>query len=70
LALELKKTSINVLAVYMGGMKTEFWDGVFSEEQAKKLMDPNDIADIIIDNIKPRKYLAVTEVVIKNQKAN
>ncbi|MEW8995703.1 SDR family oxidoreductase [Clostridium sp.] len=70
LALELKKTSINVFAVYMGGMKTEFWNGIFSEEQTKKLMDPNDIADIIMDNIKPRKYLTVTEVVIKNQKAN
>ncbi|BFH62049.1 SDR family oxidoreductase [Paenibacillus azoreducens] len=68
LALELKKTPISVSAVYMGGMKTEFWDGVFSDEQTQKLMDPNDIADIIIDNIKPRKFLTVTEVVIKNQK--
>ncbi|WP_442602226.1 SDR family oxidoreductase [Paenibacillus sp. KN14-4R] len=68
LTLELKKTAIHVFAVYMGGMKTEFWDGIFSEEQTKKLMDPHDIADIIMDNIKPRKSLTVTEVVIKNQK--
>lgn len=31
-------------------------------------MDPNDIADIIMENIKPRKALAVTEVVIKNKR--
>ncbi|KOS64687.1 SDR family oxidoreductase [Lysinibacillus agricola] len=68
LALELNDTSINVCAVYMGGMRTEFWDGIFSEEQTKNLMDPNDIADIIMDNIKPRKALAVTEVVIKNHR--
>ncbi|MDM5248594.1 MULTISPECIES: SDR family oxidoreductase [unclassified Lysinibacillus] len=68
LALELKETSINVCAVYMGGMRTEFWDGIFSEERTKNLMDPNDIADIIMDNIKPRKLLAVTEIVIKNQR--
>lgn len=67
LALELERTSIRVFAVYMGGMNTEFWDGVFSEQKTKKLMDPNDIADIIMDNIKPRKSLNVTEVVIKNQ---
>ena len=43
-------------------------DGIFSEERTKNLMDPNDIADIIMDNIKPRKLLAVTEVVIKNKR--
>lgn len=67
-ALELKTTPIRIIGVYMGGMNTEFWDGIFSEEKTKKLMDPNDIADIIMDNIKPRKSLTVTEVVIKNQK--
>ncbi|MDD1504074.1 SDR family NAD(P)-dependent oxidoreductase [Lysinibacillus sp. CNPSo 3705] len=68
LALELNDTAINVCAVYMGGMRTEFWDGVFTEEKTKTLMDPNDIADIIMENIKPRKALAVTEVVIKNRR--
>ncbi|MGE7672908.1 SDR family oxidoreductase [Lysinibacillus sp. NPDC094403] len=68
LALELSETSIHVCAVYMGGMSTEFWDGIFPEEKTKTLMDPNDIADIIMENIKPRKALAVTEVVIKNKR--
>lgn len=35
LALELSGTAINVCAVYMGGMRTEFWDGVFTEEKLR-----------------------------------
>jgi hypothetical protein len=31
------------------------------------LMDPDDIADIVMDNMKPRKNLSVKEVVIKNK---
>ncbi|WP_068676749.1 SDR family oxidoreductase [Oceanobacillus sp. Castelsardo] len=64
---ELKNTGVQVYAAYMGGMKTEFWDGIFTEEQTKKLMHPDDVADIIMDNIKPRKHIAVTEVTIKNR---
>lgn len=63
---ELKSTGVQVYGAYMGGMKTEFWDGIFTEEQTKQLMDPNDVADIIMDNIKPRKNMTVTEVTIKN----
>lgn len=66
LALELEDSSIRVFAAYMGGMKSEFWDGIYTEEQTKNLMDPDDIAEIIIENTKPRKFLKVTEVVIKN----
>ncbi|WP_026678348.1 SDR family oxidoreductase [Fictibacillus gelatini] len=68
LALELKDTPIRVLAAYMGGMRTEFWDGIFTEERTKGLMDPDDVADIIIESIKPRNLLAVPEVVITNKK--
>ncbi|WP_232699538.1 SDR family oxidoreductase [Brevibacillus daliensis] len=66
LHLELKDTPLQVLGVYMGGMRTEFWDGIFSEERTQGLMDPDDIADIIIENVKPRKRLVVSEVVILN----
>jgi uncharacterized protein len=69
LAVELKETPIHVIGVYMGGMKTEFWDGIFAQEQLEKLMDPDDIADIIIGNIVPRRFLTVDEIVIKNKKA-
>ena len=66
LQVELKDSAVKVFAAYMGGMKTAFWDGIYSAEEIKHLMDPDDIADIIINNIKLRKNLNVTEVVIKN----
>lgn len=64
---ELKDTSVKVYGAYMGGMKTEFWSGIYSEKQTENLMDPDDVADIIIDNIKPRRNMFVPQVVIKNK---
>ncbi|AUM66232.1 alcohol dehydrogenase [Brevibacillus laterosporus] len=68
LAIELKETPIQVVGIYMGGMKTEFWDGIFTEERMKHLMEPDDVADVIMANVKPRQRLVVSEVVIQNQK--
>lgn len=67
LLLELKDTGVRIFAAYMGGMKTEFWDGIYTEEEMKHLMDPEDVADIIMENIRSRAHLAVTEVTIKNR---
>lgn len=64
---ELKDTAVKVYGAYMGGMKTEFWSGIYSEEQTENLMDPDDVADIIIDNLKSRRNLFVPQVVIKNK---
>lgn len=65
-ALELKGTPIRIFAAYMGGMESEFWDGILTEEQTSRLMKTDDVAEIIMDSIKPRKYLAVTDITIKN----
>jgi uncharacterized protein len=67
ITLELKDTPIRVFGAYMGGMNSEFWDGIYTKEQTKNLMDPDDVADIIIENTKAKRNLAVTEVVIKNK---
>lgn len=66
LQLELEESRVRLFAAYMGGMKSEFWDGIYTEEEIANLMDPDDIADIIIANIKTRRNLNVKEVVIKN----
>ncbi|SFC57075.1 Short-chain dehydrogenase [Alkalibacterium subtropicum] len=63
---ELADTDIHVLAAYMGGMKTSFWDDIYSKEEIQHLMDPDDVADIILANVKARKNLTVPEIVIKN----
>lgn len=66
LLIELEETDIHVFGAYMGGMKTEFWDGIFDAAQTEGLMDPEDIANIIHHNAKERKNLNVEQVVIKN----
>lgn len=65
---ELSDTDIHVLAAYMGGMKTSFWDDIYTAEEIKHLMDPDDVADIILANVKARNYLTVPEIVIKNHR--
>ncbi|MHA2961323.1 hypothetical protein [Priestia megaterium] len=49
----------------MGNMKTELWDGAYTEET---YLDPDDVADIIMESIKPRKNVLVEAVVIKDNK--
>ncbi|HEY4600108.1 MAG TPA: SDR family NAD(P)-dependent oxidoreductase [Cerasibacillus sp.] len=65
---EVDGTGVKVYAAYMGGMKTNFWDDVFEEEEMTHLMDPDDVADIIMDNLKPRQGLEVSEIVIRNKR--
>ncbi|EMR05402.1 putative oxidoreductase [Bhargavaea cecembensis DSE10] len=66
LQLELAESRVRIFAAYMGGMKSEFWDGIYTQEEMANLMEPDDVADIIIGNIKARRNLNVKEVVIKN----
>ena len=67
LALEVEGSNIHVFAAYMGGMKTSFWDGIYETEEMSHLMHPDDIADIIINNLHSRKRLTVSEVTIRNK---
>ncbi|SNZ10198.1 Short-chain dehydrogenase [Terribacillus aidingensis] len=60
---ELKDTGIKVFAAYMGNMKTALWG---EEDIEEKYMHPDDVANIIIDMMKPRKHIAVDEVMIRN----
>ncbi|MGM8212251.1 SDR family oxidoreductase [Virgibacillus sp. W0430] len=64
---ELKDSAVRVLAAYMGGMKTPFWDGIYKESDIQHMMDPADVADIIIAAMQTRRNLNVDEVVIKNK---
>lgn len=64
---ELAETNVHVYGAYMSGMDTEFWGGMLPKEKTETFMNPDDVADIIIDNVKPRKNLTVTEVTIENK---
>lgn len=63
---ELADTNVHVHGIYMGGMKTPFWEGIIAEEDTGGLMDPEDVADIILANTAIRKNINVPEVIIKN----
>ena len=67
LLVELADTNVRVLGAYMGGMKTDFWDGIYESESIQQLMDPEDVADIIMANVTTRTNLNVDQVVIKNR---
>ena len=67
LVVEMAKTNIRVLGAYMGGMKTDFWDGIYERDSLGHLMDPADVADIIMANALTLTNLNVDQVVIKNR---
>lgn len=65
LALELENTFVRAIGIYMGNMATELWKGG-KPKDFDKFINPDDMADIIVENTKIRKNLAVTEVLVKN----
>lgn len=64
---ELEQTNVQAHGIYMGGMQTPFWDGILDETVTASMMDPADIADIILANTKERPHISVPEVIIKNR---
>jgi len=66
LALELKNSHVHIFSVYMGNMKTDLWGDEHPEAQLSNYMNPDDVAEIIIENLKPRRHLCVTDVTILN----
>lgn len=67
MALELKGTNIQLFSVYMGNMKTELWSEEQPEETLNKYMSPEDVAEIIVESVKPRKNVSVTDITILNE---
>ncbi|WP_100374258.1 SDR family oxidoreductase [Bacillus sp. FJAT-45037] len=67
---ELAHTMIRVSGVYMGGMNTPFWEGILPVEKRELMMQPEDVAEIIVHNLQERRHVSVEEIVIKNKKPN
>lgn len=63
-ALEAEGSGIQILSAFMGNMKTGLWNEVDTDDT---YMDPDDVADIILDNLKTRRHTMVTDVTILNQ---
>ena len=61
----VKGTPVNVVGVYPGGMKTEFWSpdcGAVTD--SSKFMDPADVADVILHAVSQRPGMAVSDLTI------
>lgn len=62
---ELKGSKIQVVAVYPGGMKTNFWNEQVGEiPDTSKFMEADEVANQIVDSILEKKTILVTDISI------
>ena len=65
LKLSAKFTPVKILSVYPGSVDTPFWDDLgVPKSQKANFMDPNEVAQIIINNVLINKSLWVSELVL------
>lgn len=63
-----KGTSVKVIGVYPGGINTNFYKDsrdYVSIEKQNTFMNPNDVADIIVENVFSDKNLTVSDLMIE-----
>lgn len=65
-----KGTSVKIIGVYPGGMNTNFWQNnrnYVSEEKQKTFMNPEDVAQVIFDNVVNSNNLTVADIIIERK---
>lgn len=65
---ELKGTKRNIIAVYPGGMKTDFYKTAGVNRDLTGFMDPYEVADKIVNAVLPADKLVVTDITINRKK--
>jgi short-subunit dehydrogenase len=65
---ELKGTKRNIIAVYPGGMKTNFWDIPGQDRDISSFMDPAEVAEKIVNAVNVTDKLFVTDITINRKK--
>ncbi|MDD5922909.1 MAG: SDR family NAD(P)-dependent oxidoreductase [Eubacteriales bacterium] len=65
--LELENTNVKVTGIYMGNMATELWKDD-KPEDFDRFIRPEDMADIVFDVVKPRNFLSMDEITVRNAK--
>ncbi|MCE5347391.1 MAG: SDR family NAD(P)-dependent oxidoreductase [Bacteroidales bacterium] len=65
---ELKGTKRNIIAVYPGGMRTDFWKIPGQNRDVSAFMDPAEVAAIIVNNVLVPSKLLVTDITINRKK--
>jgi uncharacterized protein len=65
---EFKGSKRNIVAVYPGGMKTEFWKIPGQNRDISNFMDPAEVADKIIKAVIVTDKMLVTDITINRKK--
>jgi short-subunit dehydrogenase len=65
---ELKGSRRNIIAVYPGGMKTNFWDIPGQNRDISTFMDPAEVAEKIVNAVIVTDKMFVTDITINRKK--
>jgi short-subunit dehydrogenase len=65
---ELKGTKRNIIAVYPGGMKTDFWKIPGQNRDLSSFMDPVEVAEKIVNAVIVTDKMFVTDITINRKK--
>jgi len=65
---ELKGTKRNIIAVYPGGMKTNFWNVPGQNRDLSSFMDPAEVAEKIVNAVIVTEKLFVTDITINRKR--
>jgi uncharacterized protein len=64
---ELKGTKRNIIAVYPGGMKTDFWNMPGQDRNINNFMNPYDVAAKIVNAVMVTDKMLVTDITINRK---
>jgi uncharacterized protein len=65
---EFKGKKRNIIAVYPGGMRTEFWNTLGQNRDLSNFMDPAEVAEKIVNAVLVKDKLYVTDITINRKK--
>ena len=65
---ELKGSKRNIIAVYPGGMRTEFWNLIGQDRDISTFMDPAEVAEKIVNAVIVTDKMFVTDITINRKK--
>jgi short-subunit dehydrogenase len=65
---ELKGTKRNIIAVYPGGMKTDFWNITGQTRNISNFMEPSEVAEKIVNAVLVSGNLMVADITINRKK--
>ncbi|HLN54524.1 MAG TPA: SDR family oxidoreductase [Bacteroidales bacterium] len=64
---ELKGTKRNIIAVYPGGMRTDFWKAPGQNRDTSNFMDPAEVAEKIVNAVSVTDRMFVTDITINRK---